>query len=1043
MAQNRAVLLSLVALLGAGIVAYLTMPKEFEPDIEIPFISIRLIHVGISPEDAERLLLRPVEQEIRALEGVEEISSLAYQDGASISIEFEAGRDTERALQEVRAKVDAARAKLPEGTEEPAVAEVELARQQPMLVLNVVGEVPERTLITLARELRERLELVPGVLEVNVAGARKELLEVTVDPAKLESYGLSQAEVLQIFQRNNRIVAAGSLQTAQGRFPVKVPGVFEGVEDVLALPVKVDGERVVRFRDIASVRRSYEDAESFARINGQQAVALEVVQRARASVVESVAAAKQVIAEAQTHWPAGARVVISQDRSENIVDQFSDLQSHVLTAVLFVVVLIIGSLGLRNAALVAVSIPGSFLVGILVLWIAGLTLNMVTMFALIMSVGIVVDGAIIVVELADRRMAEGMTRTEAYAAAAERMFWPVVCSIGATAVAFAPLAFWPGRIGAMMFYLPVTLMAVLLASIVMALLYVPVMGAAFGGAGARGAGERRNLAITESGDLGGLTGLTARYYRFVKAALARPGLVALAACGLLLAIFALFLRFNPGVEFFPKIDPPFIAVEVRARGDLSALERDALVRQVEARLAGMPDVEYHYARSGATSGSAQSESDQIGTVQLYLVNWRDRTRGLDELVAEARRRVQGLPGIVADVRRLAVGPEAGKPIVIQLAARDPRLLAASVSPLRAALESIPGVLNVQDNRPLPGIEWQLEVDRALAAQFGADVALVGSAVQLLTTGVKVGEYRPDDSDDEIDIRVRVPYAARSLGQLDAMRVQTARGLVPISTFVTRKAQQKVSTISKTDLRATLRIEADLAPGILADQVVRSLRERLATLALDPGVDVQFKGTARDQHESQAFLSGALLLALALIGIILVLEFNSISQTFLILTAVLFATGGVLLGYLLTQRPFGLVMGGLGLITLSGIVVNNNIVLIDTFNILRRQGLTPLDAVLRTCVLRVRPVLLTKITIILGLMPLVFRVSFDVVHREVSIGGPSSQWWTQLATAVVAGAAFATPLTLLFTPALLLLQARFGERWRERRAAAALPGPESR
>lgn len=1043
MAQNRAVLLSLVVLVIAGLVMYLRMPKEFEPEIEIPFINIRLIHIGIAPEDAERLLLRPVEQEIRSLDGVKEISSLAYQDGANVTIEFDAGRDTELALQDVRAKVDAAKAKLPLDTEEPVVTDFKLAQQQPMLVLNVVGNVPERTLTTLARDLRDRIELVPGVLEVNMAGAREELMEVTIDPARLESYGLSQADVLTLFQRNNRIIAAGSLQTSQGKFPVKIPGVFENVDDVLALPIKVNRGEVVRFSDVASVRRTYKDAETFARINGEPAVALEVVQRANVNVVKAVDEVKAVIAAEQADWPAGAKLVTSQDRSENILEQFNELQGHVVLAVVLVVILIIGTLGIRNAGLVAVSIPGSFLVGILVVGLMGLSMNMITMFALIMSVGIVVDGAIIVVEFADRKMAEGMHRREAYAVAAERMFWPVVCSIGTTLVAFAPLAFWPGRVGEMMFYMPVTLLAVLSASIVMALLFVPVMGAVFGGATPHDSPERRNLAVAESGSLDELTGLTKRYYHLLRWAVAHPGRVVLSACALLLVIFAIFARFNPGVEFFPKVDPPFLTVEVRGRGDLSATERDALVRTVENRLQAMPDVKYAYAKTGSSGGgTAQSETDQIGTIQLYLVNWRVRKLSVDELVAEARRRLQGLPGIIADVRKIALGPEQGKPIGVLVSARSPELLGPSVAKIRAALEGIPGVVNVQDNRPLPGIEWKLDVDRALAAQFGADVTAVGGLVQMITTGVKVGEYRPDDSDDEIDIRVRLPYDSRTLEQLDAMRVQTTQGTVPISTFVQRSAQQKVSTISKTDLRSTMRIEADLAAGAISERVVRTLRETLPTLGLDPSVQIDFKGTAQQQNESAAFLSGAFLIALAMIGVILVLEFNSISQTFLILTAVLFSTGGVLLGYLITQRPFGLVMGGLGVITLAGIVVNNNIVLIDTYNILRQQGLSAADAIVRTCVQRARPVILTKVTIILGLLPLVFAVNIDLIRREVTVGGSSAQWWAQLATAVVAGAAFATLLTLLFTPSLLLLQAKAGEKWREWRATrrADTPAP---
>jgi multidrug efflux pump len=1041
MRQNRAVLLSLFVLLATGIAVYLRMPKEFYPDVEVPLVNIRLVHFGIAPEDAERLLIRPVEQELRSLEGVKSLHSLAYQDGANVVVEFDAGRDTGVSLAEVRARVDMAKSKLPADTEEPVVVASTLAEQQPILVLNVTGTAPERTLTQLARRLRDAIETVPGVLRVNLTGARAELLEITIDPRLLESYGISQSEVLQLVQRNNRIIAAGSLQSAQGSFPVKIPGVIEDATDLLDLPVKATGDRLVRLSDVASVRRSFKDAETFSRINGEQAIALEVVQRGTSNVLQTAVTVKQVIEEAQRGFPPGARIVVSTDRSDEIIDQSNELQSHILSAVLLVVILIVATLGLRNAALVAVSIPGSFLAGILVLAMLGMTMNMVTMFALIISVGIVVDGAIIVVEFADRKMAEGVPASEAYATAARRMFWPVVCSIGATLVAFVPLAFWPGSTGQMMMYMPITLMAVLAASIVMALLYVPVMGAAFGGAQARGGhageAERRNLAIAESGDLEQLTGLTGRYYRFLKWALARPGRVAAAVCGLLVLIFLLFGLFNPGVDMMPRTDPSSISVNVRARGDLSALEKDALVRAAEARLAGLPDVKYHYAKTGAGGGgTAQGQTDQIGSIQLILVHWRDRKMSVDDLAAEARRRLDGMPGALADVRRSEGMAGGGKrPIDILVASQSVDQLLPAVEKLRGALDAIPGVINARDNRSLPGIEWRLEVDRALAARFGADVSTIGSAVQLVTNGVKVGEFRPDDADDEIDIRVRLPYEQRTLEQLDAMRILTRQGLVPISTFVRRSAHPKISTISKTDTHPTMRIEADLAPGALADNVTREVRARLPELGLDPGVTVTFEGTAKEQSESSVFLSIALLAAMALIAIILVLEFNSLSQTLLILTAIVFAAGGVLLGYLVTRNPFGLVMGGLGIITLTGIVVNNNIVLIDTYNVLRAGGASPLDAVLRTCVQRARPVLLTKITIILALLPMVFEVNVDLIHRDISIGGNSGAFWSQLATAVVAGAAFATMLTLLFTPALLLLQAGAGERWRRWRGVA--------
>jgi len=354
--------------------------------------------------------------------------------------------------------------------------------------------------------------------------------------------------------------------------------------------------------------------------------------------------------------------------------------------------------------------------------------------------------------------------------------------------------------------------------------------------------------------------------------------------------------------------------------------------------------------------------------------------------------------------------------------------------VRELMERHGGIVNIEDSRPLPGIEWQIKVDRAEAARFGADITLVGAMVQLVTNGIKIGEYRPDDSDDEIDIRVRYPSRNRSLSQIDELRIPTPGGQVPISTFVTRVAAQKVSTIKRTDMRRTMTLEADVAQGYLAPDVIAELRERVPTIGLDPRVSAVFRGSVEDQAEDEKFLGNAMLMALAIMAIILVTQFNSIYQAILILTAVVFSTGGVLLGHLLMGMPFGIIMSSVGVITLAGIVVNNNIVFIDTYNVLRKRGTTAFDAILRTCAVRLRPVLLTTVTTIVGLMPMVLGVNINLVAREVSIGAPSSQWWIQLASSVAGGLAFATILTLFLTPSLLLIQANVSQRLAKRRAA---------
>ena len=1029
MSRSRTVLLSLAVVLFAGVTAYLTIPKEAEPDIEIPMIYVHITHDGISPEDGERLLVRPMEQELRTIEGIKEMTANAYEGGANVLIEFDAGINTDKALADVREKADMAKAKLPNETDEPTVNEVKMSRFDPMLVLNLAGNVPERTLITIAKDLKEEIEGLAGVLEVNLVGVREELMEVIVDPLAMESYGLDQAQIINFVTLNNRLVAAGALQSDEGRFPVKVPGVFESPADVLNMPIKAVGERVVHFKDIAEVRRTYKDAESYARLNGKPALAIEVVQRARANVIETIDEIKALVAEEQAYWPAEIEVIASRDKSKDVNDMLTELQNSVLAAVLLVFIVIIGILGIRTALLVGVAIPGSFLMGILLIGSFGVTINMMVLFALIMAVGMLVDGAIVVTEMADRRMAEGESRFDAYSRAAIRMSWPIIASTCTTLAAFVPLALWPGTSGEFMKYLPITLIAVLSASLIMALIFVPTLGSVFGRTGATTPEMKRNLAAAETGDLNHVTGFTGTYVRLLRRSLKRPWRNVAAVTGLLLAVYAAFFVFGRGVEYFPEVEMPFGMVDIRARGDLSIDEMDELVRQVENRVLGMPEIENLYVKVGP--GGDDAASDHIGSLTLNYVDWDERRKS-DEILAEIRDRTADLVGITIETRKPDAGPPIGKPIHIEVSSRFPALLEAAVADIRSIMEQHPAVTNIEDSRPLPGIEWQIDVDRAEAARFGADISLVGAMVQLVTNGIKIGEYRPDDSDDEIDIRVRYPEQYRSLSQIDQLRIPTDDGQVPISTFVERKPAQKVSTITRIDMQRTISIDADVHSDYLVSDVVAELRELMPTLSIDPRVSAAFRGGTEDQEEDMAFLERAMLMALAIMAIILVTQFNSIYEAGLILTAVLFSTGGVLLGHLVMDKPFGVIMSSVGVITLAGIVVNNNIVFIDTYNVLRDRGLDAYDAVLRTCAIRLRPVLLTTVTTIIGLMPMVLGVNINLIDRDISVGAPSSQWWTQLASSVAGGLAFATILTLVLTPSLLMIQANISRRLAARR-----------
>ena len=566
------------------------------------------------------------------------------------------------------------------------------------------------------------------------------------------------------------------------------------------------------------------------------------------------------------------------------------------------------------------------------------------------------------------------------------------------------------------------------------------MGSIFGKTGANTDEARHNLSAAETGDLNTVGGFTGKYVRFLQGSLQHPWLSVGGVTALLVSVYMAFGVFGKGIEWFPEVEQPFGTVDIRARGDLSTDERDFLVRQVEARVLGMPEIEFLYAKTG---GSDRGAEDQIGSLTLNYVDWQER-RPARDILTDIRAATADLAGIHVETREPDPGPPVGKPVRIEFSSRFPAALDRAVAEVRDLMDGTEGLMNIEDSRPLPGIEWQIKVDRAEAARFGADISLVGAMVQLVTNGIKIGEYRPDDSDDEIDIRVRYPEGSRNLSQIDELRIPSEQGLVPISTFVDRVPAQKVSNIRRIDMRRTMSIDADVEPDYLVADIVAELRRELPGLDIDPRVSMVFGGSTADQEEDMAFLANAMLMAMAIMAIILVTQFNSIYQAGLILTAVVFSTGGVLLGHLIMGKPFGVIMSSVGVITLAGIVVNNNIVFIDTYNVLRSRGEAAYQAILRTCAIRLRPVLLTTVTTIVGLMPMVLGVNINLIDREISVGAPSSQWWTQLASSVAGGLAFATVLTLLLTPSLLMIQANVSRHLAERRRRiAAVRGAATR
>lgn len=1008
----RLTIATLIFLLLAGFVAYRTIPKEAEPDVKIPIIYTQLTQRGISPEDSERLLLRPVETQLKSVGNVKEMRSTAYEGGGYVLLEFEAGFDSKAALADVRAKVDQAKRDLPRDADEPVVQEVNLSLY-PVLVVALSGDMPERSMLRIARSAKNAIEQVPGVLSAELRGSREEAVEIIVEPMLLKSYGVSLDQLISTVNASNSLIAAGALEGGTGRFAVKVPGLIEKPQDVLKVPIAATSGATVTVGDVAQVRPTFKDATSVTRVNGRTAMTIEVSKRTGANLIETVDGVKALVEKLKTTWPEGVNVTFTQDKSKTIRTMLQELQNSVVTAVLLVAVIMLFTLGFRASLFIGIAIPAAFLAGVLGLHLAGLTVNIVVLFSLILAVGMLVDDAIIVSEFAERRMAEGMPAKEAYSLAAKRMAGPVIAATATRVAAFSPLLFWPGVVGQFMKYMPITLIATLSASLVVALFFTPTLGALLG----KAAPVAHDEGASDRGP----------YMRTVRLALRHPGTTLALAAFLLVAVQVAYGKFGRGVEFFPSVEPDYGQVIVHARGNISLDEKNRLLGDVEKRVLEFSGLKTVYTRVGEQPrGSSEITEDTIGVIQFEFADWKERDPA-SKIMDAIRAKTADIPGILVEVTAPRAGPPTGKPVQVQIGALDPEVLPGIAKKVAGILSQRADIRDLDDGLPLPGIDWKIDVDKAEAAKYGAGPNTVGTAVQLVTNGVKVTEYRPAESDKAVDILVRFPDHRRSLDQLDELRVQTPSGQVPIGNFVQRVPAQRVGYINRVAGNRVMTVSANIAEGVQAANVQQEIAAELNKTDLGTGVVWKLKGEDEEREKASAFLMGAFGTALFLIFAILLAQFNRLTSVILVLTAVILSTIGVLLGLMIMGQPFGVVMTGIGVIANAGVIVNNNIVLIDTYDRLRREGVAAYEAILETCRERARPVVLTAVTAILGVLPIAFGINLDFLTREINIGAPSTQWWISLSTAIVFGLGFATILTLIVTPAALMAIAIMAEK----------------
>ena len=1113
LSHSRTFIAVLFFLIIAGTSTYINIPKEAAPDVNIPFIYISLSDRGISPEDSERLLVKPIEDEVKTVEGLKEMRSTAYSGGGNVLLEFDAGFDADKAMDDIREKVDRAKGDLPDNADDPTVNEVNVSAF-PILLITISGKVEERTLQKIAEELQNSIEGIPSVLEAKIGGKRAEQVDVIIDVRSLEGYNLKLEDLIYIVNQNNKMISAGEQDTGDGSFSIKVPGLYEDLTDVLETPIKTQGDSVIRFGDIAQVNKTFEDRSSYARVGGEPSITIEVSKRVGENLIDTVDAVKQVVLQKQKILPKTINISFSQDQSNMIKEMVNNLENSVIAAVILVMIIILGILGIRSGFLVGVSIPGSFLTGILALSLMGYTINFVVLFALILAVGLLVDGAIVVVEYADRKINEGFEVMESFKLASKRMSLPIIASTLTTLAAFAPLVFWPGLAGEFMKYLPITLLCVLTASLFMALLFVPVLGASLGvfsqvsflifipilfgviffnifffiiksidflmffsnlisipltlisiififkylkiikiSTNIKEYMNKKNdnvsnvaKALSAESDVNpeNLPGFIGLYSKTISFLLMHPLKVVILAIVFLISVLFSYGKFGKGVEFFPEVEPELSKLIIYGRGNLSVEEKDSLVAEVEEIVLDLQnsrgEFKTIYTSSGNISDQSEDAEDIIGSVTMEYNDWNSR-RPSKVILSEIIDKTKKIYGIKVETREQEEGPPGGKPINIELTGYDYKLLNEETVKLTKYLENMDGILNVENTTPMPGIEWELEIDRAQASKFNADISSVGNVIKLITNGIKLAEFRPDDSSESVPIYLRYNTNNRTLDMLENIRIPTNNGLVPISNVVKISPKQRTGNIIRVDSKRTMNVKSDVEKGVLADRKIKELEyalgisnqnnynpnqdnSKIKLVNLDPNISIKFKGEIADQKEAQAFLQKAFLVALFIMGMILVTQFNSFYSAFLILFSVIMSIAGVFIGLIVTGQVFGIVMTGVGVISLAGIVVNNNIILIDTFDHLNKVIKNKKAAIIKTGAQRLRPVLLTTITTILGLLPMTLMINIDFFTREINYGSPSTQWWVQMSTAIVFGLMFATLLTLIVTPCALMLRENF-------------------
>jgi len=1027
--HRTTVFVLMVIIAFAGVAAYVTLPREAAPDVQIPYITVTTTYTGVAPADMESLVTSEIEKKLASISGIDEIRSQSTEGMSSILVKFLPSTDLKDARQRVRDKVDEAKADMPDDIDEPTVNEINVS-EFPIMLLNIHGPCGLLKLKDIAEDLQDDIESVEGVLEARMSGELVRQIRVEVDPYRLAAYRIPVASLFDTIARENRNVSGGSIDVTEAEFSVRVEGEFKAPGEMINLIIHEVGGRPVYLNDVAVIRDAFEDRRSISRFDGHESITLSVIKRAGENVPRIADEVKTLIARVRPTLPSGTQIEVTMDVSKTINLMVNDLENNMITGFLLVIAVLMVSIGLRNSALVATAIPFSMLITFAVIQALGITLNMIVLFSLILVLGMLVDNAIVIVENIYRHMQEGTPRIRAAMEATSEVAWPVITSTLTTLGAFVPLLFWTDIMGEFMVFLPKTVIVALLASLFVAMVINPTLSSVFiNPAGRRGTGRAEDRAGRWIVDR----------YRGVLHRLLRPGYrlaVLLVAFACLLASFGLFSLLNGQTELFPEGDPARAQVSITMPVGTRLEATDAVARQVEKVVqqyvvtdGADPQRNIKHVTANVGSGGTSAEAFLSGggatqghkaQVSIEFLDFEDRDVPSRRTVEALRAKLSGMPGVLVKVDVEKEGPPTGKPVEIELSGDQYDRLVPLAERVKAIVSEIPGVADLDDDYDTGKPELRVVVDRQRARLMDLSTGQVAEAIKAAVNGLEVGKYR--EGNDDYDIVLRLPERfRRRIEDIEALTVPTVDGTpVPLRAVGHIDYTTGLASIKRIDEKRTISVSSDVVQGANSNDILKEARRRLEALDRPPGYTIAYRGEQEEQEESQAFLLRAGVFAILLIALILVTQFNSVALPLIILLSVVLSWIGVFLGLTITGRPFGVIMTGVGVISLAGVVVNNSIVLIDYTEKLRARGLGLMDAVIQAGMTRLRPVLLTAITTILGLLPMVLGWNLDFRDLEFHLKSESSVWWGPMASAVVFGLAVATILTLVVVPVVYVM-----------------------